>query len=117
MRSKSLIQLIIFLLIVGLWFKIAWPLQDKVSLLAGAIGGLILHWALTNKGNKNVVYIKPFTAGWRVLLYDMLLLSFLIALLRNYDYTLLDALKNNTQNLVLLLTIVGGIFIDYGMEG
>ncbi|MFA4663367.1 hypothetical protein [Pyrococcus kukulkanii] len=117
MNAKSLLQLIIFLLILGLWAKVAWPIQDKVSLAAGTIGGLILHWGLTNKGNKNVVYIKPFSAGWRVLIYDMLLLSFLFALLKQSNFALLEAFKNNVQNLILTLSLVGAIGLDYGVEG
>ena len=117
MNAKSLLQLIIFLLILGLWAKVAWPIQDKVSLAAGAVGGLLMHWGLTNKGNRNIINIRPFSAGWRVLIYDMLLLSFLFALLQKYDFALLEAFKNNVQNLILALSLVGAISLDYSMEG
>ncbi|CUX78207.1 peptidase associated/transthyretin-like domain-containing protein [Thermococcus chitonophagus] len=117
MNAKSLLQLLIFLVILGLWYKIAWPLQDKVSIAVGALGGILLHWALTNKGNRNIINIRPFSAGWRVLLYDMLLLSFLFALLKQSNFALLEAFKNNVQNVVLTLSLVGAIGLDYGVEG
>jgi len=117
MNAKSLLQLIIFLLILGLWYKIAWPLMSKEALAAGAVGGLLMHWALTNKGNRNIINIRPFSAGWRVLIYDMLLLSFLFALLKQSNFALLEAFKNNVQNLILTLSLVGAIGLDYGVEG
>ncbi|MFA4700137.1 hypothetical protein [Pyrococcus kukulkanii] len=117
MNAKSLLQLIIFLLILGLWYKIAWPLMSKEALAAGAVGGLLMHWGLTNKGNRNIINIRPFSAGWRVLIYDMLLLSFLFALLKQSNFALLEAFKNNVQNLILLMSLIGAIGIDYGVEG
>ncbi|KUH33896.1 hypothetical protein APY94_03975 [Thermococcus celericrescens] len=117
MKPKSLAQLIIFFVLVGAWYYIAWPLMTKEALAIGAVGGVIMHWALTNKGNRAIVLIEPFTSGWRVLLYDMMLLSFLAALWQANGTALLDALKNSVQNLALLLGLVGAIGVDYGVEG
>ncbi|MFA4647855.1 hypothetical protein P8X24_11535 [Pyrococcus kukulkanii] len=117
MNAKSLLQLLIFLVILGLWYKIAWPIMDKTSIAIGSVGGILLHWGLTNKGNRNIINIRPFSAGWRVLIYDMLLLSFLFALLKQSNFALLEAFKNNVQNLILTLSLVGAIGLDYGVEG
>ena len=117
MKSKSLAQLALFLIITAFWFKIAWPILTKEALAVGAVGGVIMHWAVTNKGNRAIVLIEPFTSGWRVLLYDMMLLSFIYALWQVHGSALLDALKNSVQNLALLLALVGGIGIDYSIGG
>ena len=117
MRSKSLAQLVLFLLIAAFWFKIAWPPMTKETLAVGAVGGVIMHWAVTNKGNRAIVLIEPFTSGWRVLLYDMMLVAFLVALWQVHGSALLDALKNSVQDFALLLALVGGIGIDYGVGG
>ncbi|WP_240911860.1 hypothetical protein [Thermococcus sp. M36] len=77
----------------------------------------MVHWALTNKGSKAVALIEPFTSGWRVLLYDMMLLAFIAALWQANGAALLDALRNSVQNLALLLALVGGIGIDYSVGG
>ncbi len=117
MRAKSLAQLVLFLLIAAFWFKIAWPSMTKEALAVGAMGGVIMHWVVTNKGNRAIVLIEPFTSGWRVLLYDMMLLSFLTALWQANGSALLDALRNSVQDFALLLALVGGIGIDYGVGG
>ena len=117
MRAKGLAQLALFLLIAAFWFKIAWPSMTKEALAVGAVGGVIMHWAVTNKGNRAIVLIEPFTSGWRVLLYDMMLLSFLTALWQANGSALLDALRNSVQDFALLLALVGGIGIDYGVGG
>ena len=119
MRSKSLAQLVLFVLIAAFWYKIAWPLMTKEAAVIGAVGGVIMHWALTNKGNRNIVLIRPLTSGWRVLIYDMMFVSFLTALAQQAGdvSALLDALKNSVQNLALLLALVGGISIDYSVGG
>ena len=117
MRAKSLAQLVLFLLIAAFWFKIAWPSMTKEALAVGAVGGVIMHWAVTNKGNRAIVLIEPFTSGWRVLLYDMMLVAFLVALWQVHGSALLDALKNSVQDFALLLALVGGIGIDYGVGG
>ena len=117
MRSKSLAQLALFLVIAAFWFKIAWPSMTKEALAIGAVGGVLMHWAVTNKGNRAIVLIEPFTSGWRVLLYDMMLIAFLTALWQVHGAALLDALKNSVQDLALLLALVGGIGIDYGIGG
>ena len=117
MRSKSLAQLSLFLIIAAFWFKIAWPGMTKEALAVGAVGGVLMHWAVTNKGNKALVIIEPLTSSWRVLLYDMMLIAFLTALWQVHGAALLDALKNSVQDLALLLALVGGIGIDYGIGG
>lgn len=119
MNAKGLIQLVLFLLIAAFWYKIAWSLMTKEALAVGAVGGVLMHWALTNKGNRNIVLIEPFTSGWRVLIYDMMFVSFLTALAQHAgDITaLLDALKDSVQNLALLLALAGGIGVDYSVGG
>jgi len=119
MKSKSLIQLILFLLIVAFFAYVAWDSITKEAAFFGALAGLTLHWALTNKGNKNVIYIKPFTAGWRVLIYDILLATWLIALYQsagNFD-AFLDGLLALNEKTALVMALVGGIFTDYAWEG
>ena len=119
MKPKSLAQLVLFILIVIFWLKVAWPMMTKEALALGAIGGLTVHWAFTNKSSRAVALIEPLTSGWRVMLYDMMLVAFLVALVQQAgDVTaLLEALKNNVQNLALLLALLGGIGIDYGVGG
>ncbi len=117
MKTKSLAQLALFIIITAFWLKIAWPSMTKEALAVGAVGGVLMHWAVTNKGNKALVIIEPLTSSWRVLLYDMMLLSFIYALWQANGSALLDALKNSVQNLALLLALVGGIGIDYGVGG
>ena len=119
MKPRSLAQLLLFVLIAAFWFWTAWNIMTKEALVLGALGGLTLHWALTNKGSKAVALIQPGTSGWRVLLYDMMLVSFLVALVQQAGdvSALLDALKNSVQNLALLLALVGGIGIDYSVGG
>jgi len=119
MRPKSLAQLLLFVLIVAFWFRIAWPLMTKEAAVIGAVGGVLMHWALTNKGNRNIVLIEPFTSGWRVLIYDMMFVSFLTALAQQAGdvSALLDALKTSVQNLALFLALVGGIGVDYSVGG
>ena len=117
MRAKSLAQLLLFIIISAFWFKIAWPMMTKEALAVGAVGGVLMHWAVTNKGNRAVVLIEPFTSGWRVLLYDMMLLSFLTALWQVHGAALFDALKNSVQDLALLLALLGGIGVDYSVGG
>ena len=117
MKPKSLAQLLLFIVITAFWFRIAWPIMTKESLAIGAVGGVLMHWALTNKGNRNIVLIRPLTSGWRVLLYDMMLLSFIYALWQANGTALLDALKTSVQNLALLLALAGGIGVDYSVGG
>ena len=119
MRLKSLAQLVLFVLITAFWYKIAWPMMTKEALAIGAVGGLTLHWAFTNKGSRAVALIEPLTSGWRVLIYDMMFVSFLTALAQQAGdaSALLDALKNSVQNLALLLALAGGIGVDYSVGG
>lgn len=119
MKMKSWVQILIFVLILGFFSYVAWDSITKEAAFFGALAGLTLHWALTNKGNKNVIYIKPLTAGWRVLIYDILLATWLIALYQaagNFD-AFLDSLLALNEKTALLMALVGGIFIDYGVEG
>jgi hypothetical protein len=74
----------------------------------GAIFGIILHWSLTNKGNKNIACIKPLSASFRVLLYDIYLATLLI---RGF-------LEGFSQDLTFLCLIIAGLIaIDYFVEG
>ena len=119
MKSKSLIQLILFGLIVAFFAYVAWDSITKEAAFFGALAGITLHWLLTNKGNKNVIYIKPLTAGWRVLIYDILLVTWLIALYQsagNFD-AFLDSLLALNEKTALVMALVGGIFTDYAWEG
>ena len=117
MKPKTLAQLLLFIVITAFWLRVAWPLMTKEALAVGAVGGILMHWAVTNKGNRAIVLIEPFTSGWRVLLYDMMLLSFIYALWQAHGTALLDALRNSVQNLALLLALMGGIGIDYSVGG
>ena len=119
MKSKSLIQLILFVLIVAFFSYVAWDSITKEAAFFGAIGGLTLHWALTNKGNKNVIYIKPLTAGWRVLIYDILLVTWLIALYQQAGSfnAFLSSLMALNEKTALLVALVGGIITDYSVKG
>ena len=120
MKPKSLAQLVLFFIIAAFWLKVAWPLMTKEALAIGAVGGVLMHWAVTNKGNRAIVLIEPFTSGWRVLLYDMMLMAFLVALAQvtGFDFSaFLNALRDSVQNLALLLALVGGIGVDYFVGG
>ncbi|NJE75979.1 hypothetical protein [Thermococcus sp. ES12] len=117
MKPKSLAQLILFIIIAAFWYKVGWPVMTKESLAIGAVGGVLVHWAFTNKGKKAVALIEPLTSGWRVLLYDMMFVAFLTALIQQNGTALLDALKDSVQNLALLLALLGGIGIDYFVGG
>ena len=117
MKPKSLAQLVLFFIIAAFWLKVAWPLMTKKALAIGAVGGLLVHWAVTNKGNRAIALIEPFTSGWRVLLYDMMLLSFIYVLWQANGLVILDTLRNSVQNLALLLALAGGIGIDYSVGG
>ena len=119
MKSKSIVQLILFGLILIFFSYVAWDSITKEAAFFGALTGITLHWLLTNKGNKNVIYIKPLTAGWRVLIYDILLATWLIALYQsagNFD-AFLDTLMALNEKTALLMALVGGIFTDYAWEG
>jgi len=119
MKPKSLAQLVLFVLITAMWLKFAWPLMTKEALALGAVGGLVMHWAVTNKGNRNIVLIRPLTSGWRVFIYDMMFVSFLTALAQQAGdvSALLDALKNSVQNLALFLALAGGLALTTRLGG
>ncbi|AEC52220.1 hypothetical protein PNA2_1305 [Pyrococcus sp. NA2] len=119
MKAKSFAQLVIFILIVVFFGHVAWDSVTKEAAFFGALGGLTLHWLLTNKGNRNVVYIKPFTAGWRVLIYDILLLTWLITIYQSAGSfnAFLDSLSALNEKTALLIALLGGIGIDYSIGG
>jgi len=119
MKTKSYVQIAIFILVLVFFSYVAWDSITKEAAFFGALAGLTLHWALTNKGNKNVIYIRPFTAGWRVLIYDILLATWLIALYQsagNFD-AFLDSLMALNEQTALVIALLGGILVDYGWEG
>jgi len=117
MKPRSLAQLILFILITVMWLKFAWPLMTKESLAIGALGGLTMHWALTNKGKKAVALIQPGTSGWRVMLYDMMLVAFVVALYQQNGTALLDALWPLNEKTAVLVSTLSGILIDYSVGG
>ncbi|ACV25400.1 hypothetical protein [Methanocaldococcus fervens] len=106
MRALSIIQILLF-------FAVSFYLVYKGIILTeylvfGVIFGLLIHWSLTNKGNKNIVNIKPLSASFRVLLYDVYLVTLLI---RGF-------LEGFSQDLTFLCVIlVGLIILDYFVEG
>lgn len=117
--AKSLVQLILFILIIAFFGYVAWDSITKEAAFFGALGGITLHWLLTNKGNRNIIYIKPLTAGWRVLIYDILLVTWLIALYQlagSFEAFPNSLLAINEQT-ALVLALVGGIGIDYSVGG
>ncbi len=119
MKGKGIVQLILFVLIVAFFGYVAWDSITKEAAFFGTIGGLIMHWALTNKGNKNVIYFKPLTAGWRVLIYDILLLTWLIALFQQAGdiSAFLSSLMALNEKTALIAALVGGIVTDYSIGG
>ncbi|NJE84357.1 hypothetical protein E3E23_00660 [Thermococcus sp. CX2] len=117
MKPRSLAQLILFIIVVAMWLKFAWPMMTKESLAIGAIGGLLVHWALTNKGSKAVALIEPLTSGWRVLLYDMMLVAFLAALIQQNGSAVLEVLMDLNEKTAVLASLVGAIIVDYSVGG
>ncbi len=119
MTAKTAVQIALFLFIAAFWYKFAWPMMSKEALAIGAIGGVLMHWAVTNKGNRDIVLIEPFTSGWRVLLYDMMLIAFITALLLHAGSVtaFLTTLQESAANFALLLALLGGIGIDYTEAG
>ncbi|WP_324734947.1 hypothetical protein VFC49_07025 [Thermococcus sp. SY098] len=118
MKSKSLIQLILFITVIGIFAKFGWSIITKEAAFFGAIGGLILHWALTNKGNRNIINIRPLSAGWRVLIYDILLCTFLIALLQqagSFSTFLSSLAALNEKTALVVVALVAGIITDYAV--
>jgi len=106
MRALSIIQILLF-------FAVSFYLVYKGIILTeylvfGVFVGLILHWSLTNKGNKNIVNIRPLSAGFRVLLYDIYLVTLLI---RGF----LEGFSN--EIIFLCVILVGLIILDYFVEG
>jgi len=106
MRALSIIQILLFFAVS---FYLIWKGYILTEYLVfGVFAGLILHWSLTNKGNQDIINIKPLGAGFRVLLYDIYLATLLIrGFLEGFD-----------KNLVFLCLIIAGlIVIDYFIEG
>ncbi|WP_245527623.1 hypothetical protein [Methanotorris igneus] len=103
---KSIIQMLLFL---GVSFYLIWKklILTEFAIL-GTIVGLIIHWSLTNKGNKDIINIKPLGAGFRVLFYDIYLATiFIRGFLDGFSYEILFWIGI----LVLLITM------DYFVEG
>ena len=105
MRALDVIQFGLFLVVLYM----AWTgelIQDARLVFLGALLGLLAHWALTNKGNRNIVNIRPLGAGFRVLVMDMIL-----------SIALLNGFILKSWDLVLILLSLGAILIDYGLGG
>ncbi|NJD99527.1 hypothetical protein E3E26_06985 [Thermococcus sp. LS1] len=117
MRPRSASQLVLFFLVAAIWIYFAWPMMTKESLAIGALGGLLVHWALTNKGSKAVALIEPLTSGWRVLLYDMMLVAFLAALIQQNGSAVLDVLWPLNEKTAVLVSLISAIVVDYSVGG
>ncbi len=102
MDAKSIIQMLLFFAVT---FYLIWKgLILTEYAIFGAIVGLIIHWSLTNKGNKNIINIKPLGAGFRVLLYDVYLATIFIH----------GLVEGFSREIVFSLIIITGlIIIDY----
>lgn len=117
MKAKNLAQLGLFLLVTALFIHLGYYKTEYG--LIGAIGGLLVHYALTNKGNKNIINIRPLGAGFRVLLYDIYLITLLVALYTEAGdlSAFLDVLKTVTEKTVLLGLVALGLVVDYLTPG
>lgn len=105
MRVLDIIQSGLFLVVLYLsWTREL--IQDARLVFLGALLGLLVHWALTNKGNRNIVNIRPLGAGFRVLVMDMVLIIALLNgfLLKGWDF-------------VLIPLSAGAILLDYSLGG
>jgi len=111
---KSVVQLLIFLGILAGYYYIAWPLLTKEALAAGAVLGLLVHWAITNKGNRDIWNMHPLGGGFRVLFYDMLFAALLTALVQQ---GLVSELFSGGQVSALATALLGAILIDYSITG
>lgn len=119
MNARSALQLSLFGLSVFLFYKFVWPSLTKEAAVVGLLAGSFVHWALTNKGNKNVIYFKPFSAGWRVFFYDIMLFMALFTL---YQATtslaaMLEALTTLNDIVLSIVVLVVGIVVDYFVRG
>ncbi|NJE77424.1 hypothetical protein E3E37_10920, partial [Thermococcus sp. ES12] len=73
MKASNLLQVIIFIIILVMYYAVDFfELLSGLELFIAVIGGVLMHYWITNKGNKAIVNIKPFSGGFRVLIYDIL---------------------------------------------
>ncbi|WP_369750820.1 hypothetical protein [Methanocaldococcus sp. FS406-22] len=106
LRALSIIQIVLFLAVS--FYLIYKGLILTEYAVFGTIIGLIIHWSVTNKGNHNIVNIKPLSASFRVLLYDIYLSTLLIK----------GFLEGFSQDLTFLCLIIAGLIVlDYFVEG
>jgi len=106
MRALSMIQMLLFLAVS--FYLVYSKLILTEYVFFGLIFGLIIHWSITNKGNRNIVNIKPLSAGFRVLCYDIYLSTLAI---RGF-------LEGFSQDLTFLCLIIAGLIVlDYFIEG
>ena len=106
MRAVSIIQMLLFFAVT--FYLIVKGLILTEYAILGFVIGLILHWSITNKGNKDIINIKPLGAGFRVLLYDVYLATIFIR----------GLVEGFSREIVFSLIIITGlIIIDYFVEG
>lgn len=112
MKASTAFQLLVFLgLLVG-YYYVAWPLLTKEALAVGTVLGILMHWGLTNKGNRDIVNLHPFGGGF---FYDILLATLLTALVQQ---GMLSELQKAPSDLGLLAAaLLGAIPMDYSMGG
>ena len=107
MNVREIFQIGLFLGV--LYLALSGPtLRDSTSWIVfmGAVLGLLIHYGLTNKGNRAIVNIEPGGAGWRVLIMDMIL-----------SIALLNGLLLGFWEVPLLFLSAGAILIDYSLGG
>lgn len=114
MKAREAFQLAIFFAILAAYYWVAWPILTKEALAVGTIAGILLHWGLTNKGNRDIVNLHPLGGGFRVLFYDILLATLLAALALAGQLSLLWTAAEFAGLSALL---VGAILLDYGIKG
>ena len=119
MKAQNAAQLALFFLVLALFGVILWDSVTKTAAVLGVIGGLLIHYGITNKGNKAIVNIKPLSGGFRVLIYDMLLVA---ALATIYEAAgnlsaFLGTLASMNANTAVLAAIVVGLVTDYFATG
>jgi len=107
MKAKEAFQLGLFFLVLYLaWSSSIIQHAGATLTFLGALGGLLIHWGLTNKGNRDIINIRPLGAGFRVLVMDMVLMIAVLA-----------GLKTGAWAIPLLLLGTGAVLIDYSVGG
>jgi len=114
MNARGAFQLLVFLGILAGYYYVAWPILTKEALAVGTVLGILMHWGLTNKGNRDIVNLHPFGGGFRVLFYDILLATLLTALVLGGQLSLL---WTATEFAGLAVLLVGAILLDYSVKG